>query len=95
MLSAITQSLFRSPSQLNVLAAEIFGELQILNRNKSSIPVLFNGPEVLTSPTDKVNLFANLFADRFAANSTLDDLGRDLPDCPSRVDSSIHDQRHT
>ena len=56
----------------------------ILNRNPT-IPVLFNGPEVLTSPTDKVNLFA----DRFVANSTLDDIGRDLPDCPSRVDSSL------
>ena len=50
-----------------------------------SISVLFNGPGVLTSHTDKVNLFA----DRFAANSTLDDLGRDMPGCPSRVDSSL------
>ena len=57
----------------------------ILNRKKSTFPVLFNGLEVLTSPTDKVNLFA----DRFAANSTLDDLDRDLPDCPSRIDSSL------
>ena len=57
----------------------------VLNRNKSTIPVLFNGPEVRTSPTDKVNLFA----DRFASNSTLDDLRRDLPDCPSRVDSIL------
>ena len=43
----------------------------ILNRGKSAIPPLFNGPEVLTSASEKAKLFAELFS----KNSNLDDSG--------------------
>ena len=59
----------------------------VLNRSRSSVPPLFNGPEVLTSPQDKANLFGN----NFASNSTLDDDGHPLPDFPLRTDSVISD----
>ena len=63
----------------------------ILNRGKSAIPPLFNGPEVLTSSKDKANLFAN----KFSANSTLDDSFHSLPDFPSRSDQGISSLRIT
>ena len=53
----------------------------VLNNNKSSIPPLFHGSEVLTSPQDK----ANLFGDNFVSNSTLNDEGHLLPAFPSRT----------
>ena len=57
----------------------------ILNRGKSSIPPLFNGPEVLTSSSDK----ANLFADLFSKNSTLDDSGHVPPDFADKTSNSL------
>ena len=57
----------------------------VLNRNQSTIPTLFHGPEVLSSPIDKANIFANCFA----ANSTLCDQGHPLPDCQSRTNCRI------
>ena len=47
----------------------------ILNKGKSTIPPLFNGPEVLPSAFDK----AKLFAENFSKNSNLDDSGISLP----------------
>ena len=41
----------------------------VLNKSKSAIPPLFNGPEVLSSASDK----AKLFAKNFFKNSNLDD----------------------
>ena len=41
----------------------------VLNKGKSAIPPLFNGPEVLSSASDK----AKLFAENFSKNSNLDD----------------------
>ena len=41
----------------------------VLNKGKSAIPPLFNGPEVLSSASDK----AKLFAEHFSLNSNLDD----------------------
>ena len=41
----------------------------VLNKDKSAIPPLFNGPEVLSSASDK----AKLFAENFSVNSNLDD----------------------
>ena len=41
----------------------------VLNKSKSAIPPLFNGPEVLSSASDK----AKLFAKNFPKNSNLDD----------------------
>ena len=41
----------------------------VLKKGKSAIPPLFNGPDVLSSPSDK----AKLFAENFSENSNLDD----------------------
>ena len=49
----------------------------VLNKGKSAIPPLFNGPEVLSSASDK----AKLFAKNFTKNSNLDDSGIFLPVC--------------
>ena len=43
----------------------------VLNKGKSAIPPLFNGPEVLSSASDK----AKLFAKNFSKNSNLNDSG--------------------
>ena len=53
----------------------------ILNRGKSAIPPLFNGPEVLTAFMDK----ANRFVRNFSNNSTLDGSFHALPDFPLRT----------
>ena len=58
----------------------------VLNKGKSAIPPLFNGPEVLSSASDK----AKLFAENFSKNSNLDDLGISLPDFPSRTNLKLH-----
>ena len=51
----------------------------VLNKGKSAIPLLFNGPEVLSSASDK----AKLFTEKFSLNSNLDDSGVSLPVFPS------------
>ena len=43
----------------------------VLNKGKSAIPTIFNGPEVLSSASDK----AKMFAENFSKNSNLDDSG--------------------
>ena len=43
----------------------------VLNKGKSAIPPLFNGPEVLSSASDK----AKMFAENFSLNSNLEDSG--------------------
>ena len=53
----------------------------VLNKGKSAIPPLFNGPEVLSSASDK----AKLFAENFSLNSNLDDSG-----VPSRTNLKLH-----
>ena len=58
----------------------------ILNKGKSAIPPLFNGPEVLPSASDK----AKLFAENFTLNSNLDDSGVSLPVFPSRTNLKLH-----
>ena len=57
----------------------------VLNKRKSAIPPLFNGPEVLSSASDK----AKLFAESFSLNSNLDDLGVSLPVFPSRTNLKL------
>ena len=47
----------------------------LLNKGKSAITPLFNGPEVLFSASDK----AKLFAENFSKNCNLDDSGISLP----------------
>ena len=58
----------------------------VLNKGKSTIPPLFNGPEVLSSASDK----AKLFAENFSKNSNLDDSGISLPVFPSRTNLKLH-----
>ena len=58
----------------------------VLKKGKSVIPPLFNGPEVLSSASDK----AKLFAKNFSKNSNLDDSGISLPVFPSRINLKLH-----
>ena len=58
----------------------------VLNKGKSAIPPLFNGPEVLSSASDK----AKLFPENFSLNSNLDDSGVSLPVLPSRTNLKLH-----
>ena len=58
----------------------------VLNKGKSAIPPLFNGPEVLSSASNK----AKLFAKNFSKNSNLDDSGISLPVFPSRTNLKLH-----
>ena len=58
----------------------------VLNNGKSTIPPLFNGPEVLPSASDK----AKLFAENFSNNFNLDDSGISLPVFPSRTNLKLH-----
>ena len=58
----------------------------VLNEGKSAIPLLFNGPEVLSSASDK----AKFFAENFSLNSNLDDSGVSLPVFPSRTNLKLH-----
>ena len=57
----------------------------VLNKGKSAIPTLFNGPEV-SSASDK----AELFAENFSMNSNLDDPDISLPAFPSRTNLKVH-----
>ena len=52
----------------------------VLNKSKPAIPPLFNGPEMLSSASDK----AKLFPENSSKNSNLDDPGISLPVFPSR-----------
>ena len=58
----------------------------VLNKGKSVIPPLFNGPEVLSTASDK----AKLFVKNFSENSNLDDSGISLPVFPSRTNLKLH-----
>ena len=58
----------------------------VLNKGKSAIPTLFNGPEELSFASDK----AKLFAENFSLNSNLDDSGVSLPVFPSRTYLKLH-----
>ena len=58
----------------------------VLNKGKSAIPPLFNGPEVLSSASDK----AKLFAENVSMNSNLEDSGVSLPVFPSRTNLKLH-----
>ena len=54
----------------------------LLDYGKSAVPPLFNGPEVLSSASDKVKLFAE--------NSNLDDSSVSLSVFPSRTHLKLH-----
>ena len=59
----------------------------VFNKGKSAIPPLFNGPEVLSSASDK----AKLFAENFSKNSNLDNSGISLPVFTSRTNLKVQD----
>ena len=63
----------------------------VLNRGKSTMPPLFNGQEVLTTSTDKVNLFAR----KFSCNSTLDDGSQQRNDFPSCTEQKLSSKNIT
>ena len=58
----------------------------VLKKGKSAIRPLFNGPEVLSSASDK----AKLFAENFSLNSNLDNSGVSLPVFLSRTNLKLH-----
>ena len=58
----------------------------VLSKGKSSIPLLFNSLEVLSSVSHK----AKLFAENFSKNSNLDGSGTSLPVFPSRTNLKLH-----
>ena len=60
---------------------------KVLGRGKAAIPTLIEGPTQVISSTDK----ANIFASKFAAHSTLNDLGYPLPDFPPVTDEKLSD----
>ena len=57
----------------------------VLNKGKSAIPPLFNGPEVLSSASDK----AKLFAKNFSNKTNLDDSGISLHIFPSNTNLKL------
>ena len=59
----------------------------ILNKGKSAIPLLFNGPEVLLSSASDE---AKLFAKNVSKNSNLDDSDISLPVFPSISNLKLH-----
>lgn len=50
----------------------------ILDRSKLLVPSIINGPEVISSISDK----AKIFTMSFASNSMQDDMSHPLPDFP-------------
>ena len=58
----------------------------VLNKCKSPIPPVFNGPEVLSWRSDK----AILFAENFSKGSNLDDSGITLPVFPCIINLKLH-----
>ena len=58
----------------------------ILNKGKSTIPPLFNSPEVLSSTSDTEKLFSKIFS----RNSTPEDSGISLPAYPSRANLKLY-----
>ena len=58
----------------------------VLNKGKSAIPPLFNGPDVLSFVSDKRKLFAKIFS----KNSNLDGSAISLSTFPSRTNLKLH-----
>ena len=66
------------------MALGTFGEF--LNKDKSAIPALFNGPDVLSYASEK----EKLFAENFSKNSNLVDSGISVPVFSSRNNLRQH-----
>ena len=58
----------------------------VLNEGKFAIPQLFNGPDMLSSASDKRKLFVKMFS----TNSNLDDSCISLSAFPSRTNLKLH-----
>ena len=58
----------------------------VLNKGKSAILPQFNGPEALSSASDK----AKLFSGNFSENSNHDESGTCLPVFPCRSNMKLH-----
>ena len=79
----------KSPSFNRNLLLRTFGEFPIYsvsNKGKSTIPPLFNGPEVLSSASDN----AKLLAEKFRRDSNFDDSSISMPVFPSKIDLKLH-----
>ena len=78
----------KSPSLPQKLGSRDFWRIanSVLNQGKSAIPPLFNGPEVLSSASDK----AKLLTKNFSKNPNLGDSGISLPVFPSRTNLKLH-----
>ena len=76
----------KRPSLPRNLVLRTLDELPTVFSTKVNLSLLFNGPEVLSSPSDK----AKLFAEKFSNNSNLDDSGTPLPVFPSRTNLKLH-----
>ena len=61
-------------------------DFSVLNKGKSAIPPLFNGPEMLPFTSDK----AKLFTENFSKNSNFDESPISLPVFPSRTNQKLH-----
>ena len=59
-----------------------------LKKGKSAMTPLFNGPEVLSSASDKLK--AESFAETFYKNFYFNDSGNSLPGFPSRTKLNLH-----
>lgn len=58
---------------------------QIMNGNKAAVPIIINGPEVISSSLDKAKLIASIFA----LNSTLDDKGHPFSNIPCLTEHDL------
>ena len=58
----------------------------VLNKGKSAIPPIFNGPQMLSSASHK----AKLFNENFSKSPSLDESGIPLPVFPSRTNLQLH-----
>ena len=67
-------------------AAKLLIANSVLNKGKSPTAPVFNGPEVLSSTSDK----GKLFAKNFSKNFYLDDSGISLPVFISRTNLKLH-----
>lgn len=56
-----------------------------MNKGKTTVTTVINGPEVISSSTDKAKIFASIFT----SNSTLDNKGQRLPNFPRQTEHDL------
>ena len=73
------------------MALGTFDELpSVLNKGKSAIRSLFNGPKVLPSASEKTKAFAENFSTNFNLDDSGIDSGTFLPVFPSQTNLKLH-----